>query len=226
VCGIAGILEYRGAPLEERSLQRLCDLQSHRGPDDAGIWVSDDRAVGLGHRRLSILDLSPLGHQPMSTPDGRLHVVYNGEIYNFHALRRELEAAGHEFLSASDTEVLLHGWRQWGVGILDRLRGMYAFALYDAEHREGLLARDPLGIKPLYWLDDGRRVAFASEVQALRSTFGGGGLDPAGLASFLLWGSVAPPHTLYRGLHALPAGAYLRIGSGGPDPHPTTYWRL
>ena len=188
-------------------LVRLRDAQRHRGPDDEGLWLSADGRVGLAHRRLSILDLSPRGHQPMATVDGALHVVFNGEIYNFRALRRELEARGHAFRSDSDTEVVLYGWREWGPGLLSRLRGMFAFALHDAPRRETVLARDPLGIKPLYWADDGERLCFASEVQALRATLGGGDVDAEGLASFLLWGSLAAPRTLHRRFHALPAGS-------------------
>jgi len=226
MCGIAGIVEQRGSGGVDRSrLVRLRDAQRHRGPDDEGLWISPDGRVGLAHRRLSILDLSPRGHQPMSTPDGHLHVVYNGEIYNFHALRSELEACGHAFRSTSDTEVLLFGWREWGLGLLDRLRGMFAFALYDAQRRETILARDPLGIKPLYWVADGERVAFASEVQALRSTFDAGGVDPEGLATYLLWGSVAAPRTLYKRIRALSAGSWMRIGPNGAEPA-QPYWRL
>ncbi|MGH7289342.1 MAG: asparagine synthase (glutamine-hydrolyzing), partial [Myxococcota bacterium] len=226
MCGIAGILQYRGdSAVEPECLVELRDLQRHRGPDDAGLWVSADGLTGLAHRRLSIIDLSPRGHQPMLTSDGRFAIVFNGEIYNFHALRRELEAVGHVFASTSDTEVLLHGWRAWGPALLGRLRGMFSFALHDALKRETVLARDPLGIKPLYWTDDGRRLAFASEVQALRSALGTSGLDPEGLASFLVWGSIAAPRTLYRGVHALPAGAWLRIGPGGVDAA-RCYWRL
>jgi asparagine synthase (glutamine-hydrolysing) len=226
VCGIAGVFAYRGGgPVEPPLLDKLRDLQRHRGPDDAGAWISDDRRAGLAHRRLSIIDLSPLGHQPMATPDGQLRVVFNGEIYNFRALRAELQQQGFAFVSESDTEVLLHGWRAWGEGLFDRLRGMFAFALHDAERGEIVLARDPLGIKPLYVADDGARLAFASEVQALRGTVGGGGLDAEGLAAFLLWGSVPAPRTLYRGIRALPAGSWLRVSAAGAAA-PRAYWRL
>ncbi len=216
MCGVAGILEYAGRrTVDPASLEALRDAQRHRGPDDAGLWIAPDGATGLAHRRLSILDLSPAGHQPMATPDGRLHVVYNGEIYNYPELRRELETSGHHFVSGADTEVLLHGWRAWGTRLLDRLRGMFAFALHDTERRETFLARDPLGIKPLYWSDGAGRFAFASEVQALRSVLGAGDLDPEGLASYLLWGSIAPPHTLHAGVRALPPGSWMRVASGG-----------
>ncbi len=226
MCGIAGIVVYGdAAPVEEAELRRLRDAQRHRGPDDEGLWIAQGGRVGLGHRRLAIVDLSPLGHQPMASGDGRFRVVFNGEIYNFRALRAELEARGCAFRSQSDTEVLLHGWREWGLGLLDRLRGMFAFALHDAERRETLLARDPLGIKPCYLLDDGRRLLFASEAQALRAVAGDGGIDPEGLAGFLLWGSIAPPRTLYRRIRALPAGSWLRVREGAVDP-PVAYYRL
>jgi asparagine synthase (glutamine-hydrolysing) len=226
MCGIAGILQYRDGPrVDEREILAIRDAQRHRGPDGEGLWLSGDGRTALGHRRLAIVDLSPLGLQPMATPDGRLRVVFNGEIYNFPKLRAELEGLGHRFASASDTEVLLHGYREWGIGLLDRLRGMFAFALHDAERGETLIARDPLGIKPLYLADDGQRLVFASEVQAIRRVADDGGLDPEGLATYLLWGSIAPPRTLYRRIRALPAGSWLRVSSRGVE-GPTTYFRL
>jgi asparagine synthase (glutamine-hydrolysing) len=161
----------------------------------------------------------------MATVDGRLRVVYNGEIYNFPKLRSELEGLGHQFVSSSDTEVLLHGYRAWGLGMLARLRGMFAFALHDSERQETLLARDPLGIKPLYIADDGARTLFASEVQALRRVTDAGGLDPEGLATYLLWGSIAAPRTLYRRIRALPPGSWLRIRDGAIE-GPAAYYRL
>jgi asparagine synthase (glutamine-hydrolysing) len=226
MCGIAGILQYREGPrVEQREILAIRDAQRHRGPDGEGLWLSQDGRTALGHRRLAIVDLSPLGLQPMATPDGRLRVVYNGEIYNYPRLRAELEGLGHRFVSASDTEVLLHGYREWGIALLDRVRGMFAFALHDAEQGETLLARDPLGIKPLYVADDGRRLAFASEVQAIRRVTDDGGLDPEALATYLLWGSIAPPRTLYRGIRALPAGSWLRVSSRGVE-GPQAYFRL
>ena len=226
MCGIGGIIVHgEGAPVELESLVAIGDAQRHRGPDDEGQWISPDGRVGLTHRRLSIVDLSPAGHQPMATRDGRLHIVYNGEIYNYRALRKELEAAGHVFESSSDTETLLLGYRQWGTGLLDRLRGMFAFALYDAETRQTFLARDPLGIKPLYYADEGGRFLFASEVQALRTAVHDQEIDPEGVATFLCWGSIAPPRTLHRKIRALPPGAWIQVGPGriaGPE----TYYRL
>jgi asparagine synthase (glutamine-hydrolysing) len=226
MCGIAGILQYReGARVEEREIVLVRDAQRHRGPDGEGLWLSADGRVGFGHRRLAIVDLSPLGSQPMATSDQSLQVVYNGEIYNYPKLRSELEGLGYRFASCSDTEVLLHGYREWGLGMLDRLRGMFAFALHDVERRETILARDPLGIKPLYFADNGRRLVFASEVRALRGVVDTGGLDPEGLATFLLWGSIAPPRTLYRQIRALLPGSWLLVGPRGVD-GPQPYFRL
>src|SRR5579871_2034528 len=150
MCGIAGLFNARGVSAESaEAVSRMTAAQSHRGPDADGIYVGE-RAV-LGHRRLSILDLSEAGRQPMANEDGSIQVVFNGEIYNYRELRGELIAAGHEFRSASDTEVLIHGYEQWGIErLLNKLRGMYAFGIYDV--RNGLiLARDRMGIKPLYY---------------------------------------------------------------------------
>jgi asparagine synthase (glutamine-hydrolysing) len=161
----------------------------------------------------------------MSTRDGRLHIVFNGEIYNYPALRQELEDAGHTFESASDTETLLLGYREWGVAMLDRLRGMFAFALYDSETGQTLLARDPLGIKPLYYADEDGRFSFASEVQALRTVVNDQSIDPEGVASFLYWGSIAPPRTLHRAIRALPPGAWMTVGPNQRT-GPRVYYRL
>src|SRR5262249_30492207 len=156
--------------------------------------ISDDRRIGLAHRRLAIIDLSETGMQPMATADGRLRITFNGEIYNYRELRRQLEAKGHVFRSSSDTEVLLHLYADRGAEMVDALRGMYAFALWDEAKRGLFLARDPFGIKPLYYADDGGSVRVASQVKALLA---GGAIDtaedPAGHASFLLLGSVAEP---------------------------------
>jgi asparagine synthase (glutamine-hydrolysing) len=187
-----------------------------RGPDDEGLWVDDDERVGLAHRRLSIIDLSPRGAQPMANGDGSLRVIYNGEIYNHQSLRGDLEAKGYEFQSDSDTEVLLRLYAEKGRGMTEDLRGMYAFALWDAE-REGLFAaRDPYGIKPLYVADTGTTFHVASQVQALS------GVDevntnknPAGHVGYFLWGHVPEPHTLYEGIRAVPAGHTVWVDADG-----------
>ena len=195
---------------------RIREAMRPRGPDGAGLWVSQDKRVALAHRRLSIIDLSEAGAQPMGTPDQSLWVVFNGEIYNYRELRHGLENQGHRFQSQSDTEVLLHLYREYGAGMMARLRGMYAFALWDNVKKSLLLSRDPFGIKPLYYADDGQTLKFASQVKALLA---GGAVDtrpqPAGHAGFFLWGYVPEPYTLFQGIRALPAGSIFRKDTQG-----------
>ena len=218
MCGIAGIFAYsdHAPPVVPAEILGMRDAMQARGPDGAGLWVAPEARLALAHRRLSIIDLSEAGAQPMATADGSLRVVFNGEIYNYRELRRELEGQGHRFQSNSDTEVLLHLYRQHGPNLVERLRGMYAFALWDETNRRCLLARDPFGIKPLYYADDGGTLRFASQVKALLA---GGGLDPgaepAGHVGFFLWGWVPEPYTLFQGVRALEAGAILVLEAGG-----------
>lgn len=218
MCGIAGIFGYdrRSAPVDRRELLAIRDAMIHRGPDSAGLWLSEDERIGLAHRRLAIIDLSPAGAQPMASADGRLRVVFNGEIYNYRALRAELEKEGCIFRSQSDTEVLLYLYAKRGEEMVHALRGMYAFAIWDVEEKTLFLARDPFGIKPLYYADDGKCIRFASQVKALRkSPRVETAPDPAGHVGFYLWGSVPEPYTLYKGIRALPAGCTLRVSTGG-----------
>ena len=209
MCGIAGIFSHSpdAAPVDPDELLRMRDRMLPRGPDGEGLWVAEDRRVALAHRRLAILDLTPLGAQPMQDPETGTWIVFNGEIYNFGDLRDDLESRGIRFQSHCDTEVLLALYREVDVEMLQRLRGMFAFALWDASRRELFMARDHLGIKPLYWSNDGRTFRFASQVKALLA---GGAVDDspdaAGAVGFFLWGSVPDPFTLYRGIRALPAG--------------------
>jgi asparagine synthase (glutamine-hydrolysing) len=218
MCGLAAILAGNGAdaPVDRDELTRVRDAMTARGPDGQGLWLSDDGRVGLAHRRLAIIDLSPAGAQPMASTCGRLHIVFNGEIYNFRALRAELEAQGVVFRSHSDTEVILELYRRHGPDMLGRLRGMFAIALWDEDRQGMLLARDPFGIKPLYVADDGKTVRAASQVKALLA---GKKIahdpDPAGHAGFFLWGHVPEPHTLYRRVRALPPGTWLWAGTDG-----------
>jgi len=222
MCGLAAVFAYRPSapPVDRAGLLLIREAMSARGPDGEGLWVGGDGRAGLAHRRLAILDLSAAGAQPMATPDGSARIAFNGEIYNFRQLRRGLEAKGHRFHSDSDTEVLLRLYQEHGDGLVHHLRGMYAFALWD-ERRQGLLlARDPLGIKPLYYADDGATIRAASQVKALLK---GGGVDtrpePAGHAGFHLWGHVPEPYTLYQGIRALPAGTTLWVdGAGRQEP--------
>lgn len=228
MCGIAGHYAYAsGAPAVDReALLRTRDSMAARGPDGEGIWLSADGKLGLAHRRLAIIDLSELGAQPMHSPDGRFTVTFNGEIYNYAVLRADLERQGAVFRSNSDTEVLLHLYRHDGPAMLDRLRGMFAFALWDDFERTLFLARDPHGIKPLYYADDGRTLRFASQVHALKA---GGDLDlspdTGGAAGLLLWGSVPEPLTLYRSISLLPAGHNMMVRLGRVEP-PRRYWSM
>ena len=185
-----------------------------RGPDGAGLWVSDDRRTGLAHRRLAIIDLSPAGVQPMHDPETGNRIIFNGEIYNHVELRAQLNRDGIVTRSHSDTEVLLKLYAHKGPAMLNMLRGMYAFAIWDARKRQMFLARDPFGIKPLYIADDGRALRFASQVKALLAGKVDTRPEPAGHAGFLLWGSVPEPYTLYRGIRALPPGHWLRVADG------------
>lgn len=228
MCGINGIYAYAiDAPaLDREELLRTRDSMWARGPDGAGTWYSADGRMGLGHRRLAIIDLSDHGAQPMSTSDGRYTISYNGEIYNYEALRDELARAGEMFRGHSDTEVLLHLFRRDGAGMLQKLRGMFAIAIWDAQEQQLFLARDRHGIKPLYYSDDGKTFRFASQVQALLA---GGGVprrvSPGGLTGFLIWGSVPEPLTFYQGIHELRAGHMLLL-SRGRSAAPVAYWRL
>src|SRR5262247_958670 len=218
MCGIAGIYAYHYAanPVDRAELQRIRDHMAARGPDGLGEWHSQDERVGLGHRRLTIIDLSERGAQPMASADGRLVVTFNGEIYNYRQLRASLEARGYTFRTQTDTEVLLHLYPEKGEAMVHDLRGMFAFGLWDEEKSGLLLARDPYGIKPLYYADDGWTLRFASQVKALLA---GGKVsrdpEPAGWVGFCLFGSVPEPFTTYREIRALPAGSTLwvdRIG--------------
>ena len=218
MCGIAGIYAYRSTAksVDQDEVIRIRDHMVSRGPDGSGEWYSADGRVGFGHRRLSIIDLSSRGAQPMQTADGRLVINFNGEIYNYRALRSRLEAKGYAFRSNSDTEVLLHLYAELGHEMLRELRGMFAFGIWDCQEQQLLLARDPYGIKPLYYADDGSTLRFASQVKALMAGRGvSSDPDPAGWVGFYLFGSVPEPFTTYREVRALPAGSFVRIDQRG-----------
>jgi len=226
MCGINGIFAYHpSAPDADCSeLITTRDHMTARGPDGAGLWLSECGRLGLAHRRLAIIDLSEAGAQPMRSADGRFTVTFNGEIYNYRELRRGLEARGHVFHSQSDTEILLHLYAEKGADMVRDLRGMFAFALWDAEARTVFLARDPYGIKPLYYADTGGALRFASQVKALLA---GGALarepDPAGIVGFHLWGAVPEPFTLYRDIKAVPAGHSILVREGVGADKPVAY---
>ena len=210
---------------EQPRLAAAMDRLRHRGPDDLGSCRR--RGLLLGHRRLSILDLSPAGHQPMTSADGRLVVTFNGEIYNFLELRRDLEQSGHAFRTGSDTEVLLAAFVEWGTRCLDRFRGMFAFALWNSDTGRLLLARDRVGEKPLYYWRDGERFVFASEIKALLELMPvRPALSPDNLNIYLHYQFVIEPRTLLEGVHKLPAGHLLEMSEDCWNCSPQPYWEL
>ncbi len=232
MCGIAGFVTVgaglRYAELEMR-LSRMGATLRHRGPDDHGSWT--DGRAGLAHARLSIIDLSPAGHQPMASADSSVWLTYNGEVYNFAKIRSELEALGYPFVSRSDTEVVVNGWHAWGAGIFPRMRGMFALALWDRRSQQLILARDRLGEKPLYWGRTRTAFLFGSEIKALlawpdmpRTA------DLRAIDHYLTLQYVPAPQTAFVGVRKLPAAHYLMIeahaGGGSADPEPVCYWQL
>ena len=228
MCGIAGRLTTRGARGAEDWRDMAIRLQralAHRGPDDQGAYLSRDGRAGLVHCRLSILDLSAGAHQPMVIRDGRYALTFNGEIYNFRQLRRELEDLGETFVSSGDTEVILRGYARYGRRFLGSLRGMFALCLWDDETKTALLARDPLGIKPLYYQADAGQLLFASELQALLALGQTARrLSVPALQEYLLFGSVGEPQTLIEGIQMLPAGQWLEWCDGKVTGG--TFWEL
>ncbi len=226
MCGIAGLFHLETPkPVDPARIKLMTDAIAHRGPDGADVWTAP--GVGLGHRRLSIIDLegSP---QPMATADGALTIIYNGEVYNFAEVRTELEALGHQFRTAGDTEVILIGYRQWGADVLPRLNGMFAFAIHDARYQSLFLARDRMGVKPLHYvsLADGS-IAFSSELKGLLA-------NPAvrkepdmqAIEDYMAFGYVPDDSCIVAGVKKLPAGTYMTLVRGKPMPKPTTWWDL
>lgn len=225
MCGITGIIDLKGAPISPAILHKMTDAISHRGPDGEGHWIEGN--VGIGHRRLAIIDLSPAGHQPMISANHRYVLSYNGEIYNFRELRTELEAKGYWFRSKTDSEVVLNALDAWGVKALERFNGMLAFALWDRKERRLLLARDRYGIKPLYYAVQGNVLSFGSEQKAIladnriqRS------VDKQALLEYFTFQNIFTDRTLLDDIKLLPAGCYLEIDLKQQEPklHQTRYW--
>src|SRR5471030_1318513 len=215
MCGIAGVMRHDGAITPDPSAA-LSDALAHRGPDGHGAWRSAARDVVLVHRRLAIIDPGPSGAQPMATADGRHHIVFNGEVYNYRELRRSLEARGERFTTGSDTEVLLRLLVCDGPAALAQVRGMFALGWWDDEARALVLARDRFGIKPLYVTTAESSIAFASEVHALVSSgLVARTIDPAGVLGFLEWGTVPPSLTYVTGVESLQPGSWLRWSLDG-----------
>lgn len=236
MCGIVTIFNYNSHERVDRSeMLKIRDYMIRRGPDGSGEWYSPDNRVAMGHRRLAIIDLSETGNQPMCNEDNTVQIVFNGEIYNYQALRSQLIAKNHKFKSNSDTEVIIHGYEEWGIEeLLRQLRGMFAFAIFDSRRSDNLspftshhsqlfIARDPFGIKPLYYADDGKSMRVASQVKALLA---GGKIntspEPAGHVGYFLWGHVPEPYTLYKGIRSLPAGSYICISASSQFDSPDT----
>lgn len=224
MCGIAGLFDTRGRRDFDRGLmQRLNDIQFHRGPDEGDIYL--EPGVALGHRRLSIIDLST-GQQPLFNEDGSVAVVFNGEIYNYQELVPELEALGHVFHTRSDTEVIVHAWESWGEACVQRFRGMFAFGLWDRNRQTFFMARDRMGVKPLYYalLDDGTLV-FGSELKVLMQHPGlDRRIDPHAVEEYFALGYVAEPRTIFQGARKLQPAETLCIRRGEPIPAPRSYW--
>ena len=224
MCGIAGIFHYgTPKPVDPLRVERMCDALVHRGPDGAGVWT--DAGIGLGHRRLSVIDLegSP---QPMPSADGRAMLVFNGEIYNYRELRRELEGQGARFRTDGDSEVILAAWQRWGVDCLERLNGMFAFAIYDLDRKELFLARDRLGVKPLFMapLSDGS-LAFASELKGLLAhPLLRREVDPLAVEDYMTWGYVPDHRSFLKGVEKLPAGHFRLLRHGQTPPPPRQWW--
>lgn len=220
MCGVVGALLFRSSNsrLDEAYITAMRDSMAHRGPDAAGTWVSPDGRIGLGHRRLSVIDLSEVANQPMNSADGRLWISFNGEIYNHAEIRKELDALGpRQWNTAhSDTEVILNAFQEWGIDCLDKFRGMFAFALWDSRSRELWLVRDRIGIKPLFYSVHNNRVTFASQLNALlKDPDQARAVDEEGLYHYLTFQGTPAPKTLLRGVHKVPPGTWLRIDESG-----------
>jgi asparagine synthase (glutamine-hydrolysing) len=222
MCGICGALHFDGSPVDGAGLARMVDLIHHRGPDDAGTW--SDGPVGLGNTRLAVIDLSPAGHQPLSNEDNTIWIAFNGEIYNYPALKTGVEARGHAYRSRTDTETIVHLFEERGIDCLAALRGMYALALWDGRRKELWLARDRLGKKPLYYYADGRRLVFGSEIKCLLGYPGvPREFNPDVLPHYLAYGYIPAPDTIFKGIHMLGPGSWLKAAGGRCEEQ--AYWR-
>jgi asparagine synthase (glutamine-hydrolysing) len=224
MCGITGVVQVDGSPVSAPTIAKMTDSLAHRGPDAEGVWI--DGPVGLGNRRLAIIDLSPSGHQPMGNETGDVVIVYNGELYNFQMLRVELESAGHRFHSNSDTEVVVHAYEEWGESCLDRFNGHFAFAIWDNRRKRLFLARDRFGVKPLYYHFDGARLLFGSEIKAIlaypemRVT-----VCYEALNEYFTFQNVLTDLTLFDGVKLLPAGCFLTLDlCSSREPVQRRYW--
>ena len=225
MCGITGLVKLDGEPVSPAILKAMTDAIAHRGPDGEGHWT--EGATGLGHRRLAVIDLSSAARQPMVATDHLFVIAYNGEIYNYRELRADLEAEGFRFRSQSDTEVLLNALAAWGVKAIDRLNGMFAFAMWDRRQRQLLLARDRYGTKPLYYAVIGNTFAFASEQKAILALPGFPRiLDKAALLEYFTFQNIFTDRTLLQGVKLFPSGHYgiLDLSAKDPELKLVGYW--
>jgi asparagine synthase (glutamine-hydrolysing) len=223
VCGVAGVLDRSGASVPLPVLERMSEVITHRGPDDDGNFV--DGAVGLVSRRLSIIDPTPAGHMPMFSRNGKLVIVYNGEVYNFKELARELERLGYDFRSGTDTEVILHAFDAWGPAAVERFNGMFALAIWDRDKRELFLARDRYGVKPLYYCEAGPLLIFGSEIKSiLQHDAVRAELSTPHLLEYFTFQNIFTEGTLFRGVKLLPAGQHVTVPLGRAPLRPTQYW--
>ncbi len=224
MCGLTGVLRTDGQPVAVGTVAKMNASIAHRGPDSDGLWA--EGSVGLGHRRLSIIDLTPSAHQPMTNETGNLVIVYNGEVYNFQAMRMELEAGGHRFHSQSDTEVVVQAYQEWGSACLDRFNGMFAFAIWDKQKNQLFLARDRYGVKPLYYFWDGAKFLFGSEIKAILAHPGvRRGICYPALNEYFTFQNILTDKTLFDGIFLLPAGHHLTIELGTTTgPVVRKYW--
>lgn len=218
MCGIVGIFSFSGRPVDRAGITAMADRVAHRGPDGSGVWISDDARVGFGHRRLSIIDLSANAAQPMANHDGSIQLVFNGEIFNHAEIRRELEATGRYQWRTdhSDTEVIVHAYEQWGLDCLDRFRGDFAIALWDGRERRLWLARDRVGVKPLYYTAIPGGIAFASEIKALLALPEvPRRVNEQAVYDYLSFLTPPPPATMFEGIYKMPAATWMLVDDGG-----------
>ena len=225
MCGFTGLLRTdKSAAIDEAELERMSRVIAHRGPDDHGTYLSPGGELGFAFRRLAIIDLSSAGHQPMCNEDGTIWIVFNGEVYNHAELKKELERLGHVFSSRADTESVIHAYEQYGRKCVDHLRGMFAFAIWDGNKRELFLARDRIGVKPLYFTQQGGRFIFGSEIKAILQANGvAAKMNHGALAHYLTFMIPPAPMTMFEGIHKLPAGHTLAIDSSG-NVRQEQYW--
>ena len=225
MCGIVGIMQFEEKAVSPVVMRKMTDAITHRGPDDEGLFI--DAFIGLGHRRLAIIDLSPTGHQPMLAEDGNLTIVYNGEIYNFPQIRKELENFGHKFVSHSDTEVVLESYLQWGTECLNRFNGMFTFAIWDKRKQELFIARDRYGIKPLYYTFQGNAFIFSSEQKAITAHPSvKKELDLEAMLEYFTFQNIFTDKTLLKGIKLFPAGCFAKISAKKPvnQLNPVCFW--